>query len=441
MSENREKNNSTEAYKGVRDFYPEDMFIQNYLFGVWKKTVESFGYIEYNASILEPTELYKSKSGEEIVNEQTYSFTDRGDREVTLRPEMTPTVARMVAAKRRELSFPVRWYSIPNLFRYERPQRGRLREHWQLNADLFGVSSIDAEVEAISMAQALLTNFSLDPKNFLIKINYQGLLSNFLASHFTLTQEKIHRTIKLLDRKNKMEKAAFNESLENIIGLDNRNEFNRLLEHNLLESQVREMPEYVYCMDLKARLSALGINVEINLLQTRGFDYYTGIVFEVFDTDKNNNRSIFGGGRYDDLLSIFGVEPIPTVGFGIGDVVIRDVLETYGLLPTYIPTTDLYIASLNDTYHEAASELASTLRKEGLNVAVDYSGRKVSDQVKKAVKEKIPFFICIGQDEFDSKTYKVKTLAEEEETPVTEAEIATFIAYRKTHKIKKDATE
>lgn len=441
MSEKDQKNNSTEAYKGVRDFYPEDMFIENYLFSVWRKTVEQFGYLEYNASILEPTELYKSKSGEEIITEQTYSFTDRGDREVTLRPEMTPTVARMVAAKRRELSFPLRWYSIPNLFRYERPQRGRLREHWQLNADLFGISSIDAEVEMISIAQTLLINFGLDPKKFVIRINYQGLLSNFLASHFSLSEVQIYRTIKLLDRFNKMERAAFNASLDNLIGLDNRNEFTRLIERNLLESQVEDMAEYAYCVDLKNRLAAQGIEVTINLLQTRGFDYYTGIVFEVFDTDKHNNRSIFGGGRYDDLLSIFGVEPVPTVGFGIGDVVIRDVLETYNLLPTYAPSTDLYLASQNDTYHEEADRLAKQLRQEGLNVAVDYTGRKVSDQIKKAVKEKIPFFICIGQDEFDSKNYKIKTLAEEEETPVTEPEITTFIAYRKSHTIKSDATE
>ena len=132
---------SLEPYKGTRDFYPREQFIQDYIFGVWKKVVESYGYLAYDASILEETELYKAKSGEEIINEQTYSFTDRGGREVTIRPEMTPTVARMVAAKRRELVFPLRWYSIPNLFRYERPQRGRLREHWQLNVDMFGVDS------------------------------------------------------------------------------------------------------------------------------------------------------------------------------------------------------------------------------------------------------------------------------------------------------------
>src|SRR5574343_1388711 len=158
---------STESYKGVRDCYPEDMAVQNYIFSTWKKVVERFGYSEYNASILEPAELYRAKTGEEIVNEQTYTFKDRGDREVTLRPEMTPSVARMVAAKRRELGFPLRWCSIPNLFRYEQPQRGRLREHWQLNVDIFGVFDLWAEVEVINVAFDLMKKFGASEKDFM----------------------------------------------------------------------------------------------------------------------------------------------------------------------------------------------------------------------------------------------------------------------------------
>src|SRR4051812_4163166 len=171
MNSDTSKSLSTEPYKGVRDFYPEDMFIENYIFDIMRKTVEQFGYMEYGASILEPTELYKAKSGDEIVNEQTYSFKDRGDRDVTLRPEMTPTVTRMVAARKKELSFPLRWYSIPNLFRYEKPQRGRLREHFQLNVDLFGVDNANAEVEVISLASSIMKNFGAKSESFSIKIN------------------------------------------------------------------------------------------------------------------------------------------------------------------------------------------------------------------------------------------------------------------------------
>jgi histidyl-tRNA synthetase len=156
----------TEPYKGVRDFFPEDMYVQNYIFEKMRKTATSFGYDEYSASILESTELYKGKTSDEIVNEQTYSFRDRGDREVTLRPEMTPTIARMIASKIKELPLPIRWFSIPNLFRYEKPQRGRLREHWQLNCDIFGIKNIEAEVEVMSLAFNLLSSFGFKIRVF-----------------------------------------------------------------------------------------------------------------------------------------------------------------------------------------------------------------------------------------------------------------------------------
>ena len=168
---------SLEPYKGTRDFYPRDQFIQNYIFGVWRRVAQKYGYVEYGASILEETDLYRDKTGEEIVNEQTYSFTDRGGRDVTIRPEMTPTVARMVAQKRKELTFPLRWFSIPNLFRYERPQRGRLREHWQLNCDIFGVDSIEADVEIISLAYDMMKAFGANDENFKIKINSKARIS------------------------------------------------------------------------------------------------------------------------------------------------------------------------------------------------------------------------------------------------------------------------
>ena len=162
---------STEPYKGVRDFYPEDMAIQNYVFNTWRKMVENAGYVEYSASPLEPTEIYTEKSGAEIVNEQTFTFTDRGDRSVTLRPEMTPSLARMVAARRRNLKFPLRWYSIPNLFRYERPQRGRKREHWQLNVDLLGIKGLEADKEIVSLAYKIMKEFGAQDSDFEIRIN------------------------------------------------------------------------------------------------------------------------------------------------------------------------------------------------------------------------------------------------------------------------------
>ncbi len=409
---------STESYKGVRDFYPEDQFIQNYIFNVWRKTVESFGYVEYSASILEPTELYKAKSGEEIVNEQTYSFIDRGERDVTLRPEMTPTVARMIAAKRNQLSSPTRWYSIPNLFRYERPQRGRLREHWQLNADIFGVKGIEAEIEMISMAYQIMRNFGLTDDKFEIRINSRKLLFDRIESKL-INPEYYSKALKLLDKHRKISPEAFAEG------------WTKLSSENF---ELNTTPNDEI-QDLITRLNTIGItNAVYDPVMVRGFDYYTDIVFEIFDKNPENNRSLFGGGRYDDLLGIFGIASIPTVGFGMGDVTMKDTLETYGLLPTYASSTHLYLCSMNDGAREAATKLAERLRGQGVNVAVDYSERKIGDQIKKAVKDSIPFIICIGDDELTTGSYKIKTLATEEETPVKEEEIASFITYRQTHK-------
>lgn len=298
---------STEAYKGVRDFYPEDMVVQNYIFDNWKKTAKSFGYEEYGASILEPAELYKSKTSEEIVNEQTFGFTDRGGREVVLRPEMTPTLARMVAGRRKSLKFPLRWFSIPNVFRYEKPQRGRKREHWQLNCDIMGIASIEAEIEIISIAHAIMKAFGAEDEKFQIKINDRVLLNEKFGSQ---------ELIRLLDRKNKMSADEFQAEWQKI----SSKEFDENLEPN---ETIKTLLE---------KLAESGIkNVVFDPTVTRGFDYYTGIVFEVFDTSPENNRSLFGGGRYDNLLEIFGVEPVPTVGFGMGDITLRDFLETHNL--------------------------------------------------------------------------------------------------------------
>lgn len=396
MSENNKKL-STEPYKGVRDFYPEDMAIQNYIFDVWRKTAESFGYVEYNASPLEPTELYKAKSGEEIINEQTYSFKDRGDREVTLRPEMTPTVARMIAGQRREMKFPQRWFSIPNCFRYERPQKGRLREHYQFNCDIFGVAGIEAEVEIISLVSSVLTNFGLKLENFKIGVNSRESIYQTIKN-LGVKDEDIEKVRGLLDKKSKIKN--FDEELEKIIG----KKVDIKIEQN---NDVKELIE---------RLNKKGItNVFFDESLVRGFDYYTGVVFEFSDTNEANPRALCGGGRYDNLLSIFGVDPVPTVGFGMGDVTIRDVLETYGLLPEYKSKTDIALLPFSAEQFEHADLVATKLR-EKYNVVVDYSEKKIGDKIAKADKEEISFVIVIGEDEVTSGNYKLKNLKTKEET-------------------------
>ena len=407
MSEKKQKL-STESYKGVRDFYPEDMAIEKYIFEVWRKTAESFGYVEYGASILEPTELYKAKSGDEIVNEQTYSFKDRGDRDVTLRPEMTPTVARMVAGIRREAKFPLRWYSIPNLFRYERPQRGRLREHFQLNCDIFGLEGIEAEVEMLSLSYQIMKNFGLKDDQFEIKINSRRFLIQTLAKQ-GVEKEKILDAIKLIDRKNKIK--DFDQQYKTLTGIDFNSDISS---DEKIESLINKLKEK-------------NIEVIFDPSLARGFDYYTDIVFEIYDKNPANPRALFGGGRYDNLLDIFYVEKVPTVGFGMGDVTIRDVLETYGLLPDYKSTTQVAILPFSEEFYSEADIIASEFRKHNINISVDYSNKKIGDRIAKIDKERIPYILIIGEEEMETKKFKLKRLSTKKEISLSLNDIKNIV--------------
>ena len=404
---------STEPYKGVRDFYPEDMSVQNYIFSIWKKTVEKFGYVEYNASVLEPSELYKAKTSDEIVNEQTYSFIDRGDREVTLRPEMTPTVARMIAGKRRELGFPARWYSIPNVFRYERPQRGRLREHWQFNVDIFGLPGPEADIEIITVAYELMKAFGAQESDFEIKISSRKLMNAVFGTWYELDEHQSKNLQRLMDKKAKMPEEVFYGEAEKIIGKSF--EFLNLSHTSSDYEQAMSFPQIKEAKDeldhILAELKARGIhNASYDESIIRGFDYYTGTVFEVFDTDAQNNRSLFGGGRYDNLLSLFGDDSLPAFGFGKGDVTIRDFLETHNLLPLYVSSTEIMICPMNKEACAYADEVAKELRDSGKNVCVNYTYKSVGDQIKSAEKQSIPNVVIIGEDEAKNKTYTIKNI-------------------------------
>lgn len=420
---------STESYKGVRDFYPEDLFVQNYIFSVWKSSAERFGYAEYNASVLEPAELYRAKSGDEIVNEQTYTFTDRGDREVTLRPEMTPTVARLVAQRKRDLSYPIRWFSIPNLFRYERPQKGRLREHWQLNVDLFGVKTLDAEAETIALADDIMRSFGAESADFEIVVSSRKILNDVYAA-FGFDEDTAYKVSKLIDKKAKISADEFSAGLKELVG-ERAAEFEELLipgSDSLIVNASAGRGDVAEVMGLLEEQGITNVRFDITLM--RGFDYYTGVIFEIYDRDPENNRSLFGGGRYDDLLSIFGTEKVPAVGFGMGDVTIRNFLESRGLMPAYAPPAHVYVCPTDESTRSDAAEVATLLRANGVNAAVDLTDRKLGDQIKKADKEGIPFVIVVGEDEIESDMYTVKELASRSETKLPKEEIASFILGR-----------
>jgi histidyl-tRNA synthetase len=406
---------STKSYKGARDFYPEDKRLQKWMFDKWRIVVERFGYEEYDAPILEPTDLYLMKGSEEIVKEQTYTFKDRGDRSVTIRTEMTPTVSRMIAGRRQELSYPVRWYSIPNLWRYERMQRGRLREFWQLNVDAFGFSSVQAEIEMLQIADALFQEFKAKRSSYLIKVNSRVLVNELFEKKCKLNTLQTESMIRLTDKINKMSSAEFSEKVTEIT---KDNKLTKKIIEILSFKNLDDLPEELISTDsaqnLKScidELAKLGIrNVEFDLTLMRGFDYYTDIVFEAFDTNPENNRALLGGGRYDGLVAQFGVESVPTVGFAVGDVGFMNFLETHKLIPVLNPKTDLSILVRDSGSISEARRIAKELREMELDVAVDFSERKIDKQFKSAVKTNIRYAVFVGPEEIKSELYVLKDL-------------------------------
>lgn len=414
---------STQPYKGTRDFYPEDKRFQKYIFNKWREAVEKFGYEEYDAPLIEPFEIYAAKTGDEIVHEQTYAFTDRGDRKVAIRPEMTPSVSRMVAAKRQELAYPLRWYSIPNLWRYERPQRGRLREHWQLNVDLFGVSGLEAEQEIIKVADSIMQAFGAKRSQYVIKINSRKLTDTFLKDYMKLNDVQAQTLSKLIDKMRKIPQAEFLADVDAILASGQREDgtADKLLDA-LNVKDVNELPEEVYKLTsvtqlktLLGMLHASGIkNVEFDFSLMRGFDYYTDIVFEIFDTDPENNRSMFGGGRYDGLVALFGAETVPTVGFGMGDVTLANFIQKHKLANHPSTETDLYVVLVGDVL-DRAEKIIDNLREMGVNVAVDISGKKAGAQIKTALKKGIRYVLFIGEQELDTEQFTIRDLTNSDE--------------------------
>lgn len=425
---------STQPYKGTRDFYPEDKRIQNYVFGIWAKIAQRYGYEDYAAPTLEPYDLYAAKTGQEIVNEESYLFTDRGNRQVMIRPEMTPSVSRMVAAKRQELPYPARWFSIANFMRYQRPQRGRLREFWQLNCDIFGVETIDAEVELITMADEIMKAFGATDKMYSVKINSRHLVNFLMAEYLELDVVQSQLMIKLFDRKDKIAPEEFRDQALEIFDTDKAKEgLHKIgalfaaksmgeLPKQILESSAIEQVQMLFT--LLREHGVKSATFDIGLM--RGLDYYTDIVFEVYDTNPDNARSLFGGGRYDGLVGLFGVEPIPTAGYAIGDVTFTDFLETHKLLPKLTTHTEVYMVVLGDAL-KGAQKLASRLRGEEVNVEVDITGRKLDKQIKTAVKKGVPYLLFVGQKELDEEMYTLKDLAAEKEHKVAFSRLVTTI--------------
>lgn len=428
---------SSQPYKGTRDYYPADKRIQNYIFDTWKQVVQRHGYEEYGAPMLEPLEVYTAKSGQELAGEQTYAFIDRGGRTVAIRPEMTPTISRMVAAQRQELGYPARLFSIANFMRYERPQRGREREFWQLNTDIFGVEGAIAEAEMIGLANGIMKAFGATEDMFTIKINNRKLINFMMAQFLGLDGPEALSMVKLFDRKDKISGDEFTAQAANIFGEEMAEsglaKITQLLAAKSmadLPSELRESSAVREVQELFTLLEAAGVtNAIFDITLMRGLDYYTGTVFEVVDTDPQNNRSLFGGGRYDGLVGLFGAEPIPTVGMAPGLTTTELFLQTHGLLPQLASTTDIGIIVLGDSL-KGALRLAEQLRGRGVNVEVDISGRKLEKQMKAVLKKSVPFMLFVGEQELADGLYSLKDVTTEQEQKLTVEAIAERISQR-----------
>jgi len=397
------------------------MAIQRYIFETWSKTAERFGFERYDASILESSELYKAKGAEneELVNEQTYTFIDRGDREVTLRPEMTPTVARMVAGARHELTFPLRWYSIPNLFRYERPQRGRLREHWQFNCDIFGADDISADIEMIALSYQTLIDFGATPEMFEILLNDRREMADLYNSVGIIDEEIIAAITRLTDRKKKISAEEYHTYLLEIVG------------DELLAKKITHIVEDQSGTNkVLEGVRSLGIdNIRIDRTIARGFNYYTSTVFEIVDCDPTNNRSMLGGGRYDNLTTMFSGDAISGIGFGMGDVTMRDFLETHALIPAHIRSTapHVMVIPMETEQNLFAEQVAMHIRKAGHKVATDIGTRKVGKKIGSASDKGCRFVIVIGEQEMKTDSLTIKNLLSGEERINTLSALMNFL--------------
>jgi histidyl-tRNA synthetase len=396
----------TKALPGFRDFYPADLGLRSHIFRIWRTVAARYGFEEYDGPPLEPLDLYTAKSGEEIVG-QLYNFKDKGDRDVALRPEMTPTLARMVAARAGELRKPIRWFSIPQLFRYERQQRGRLREHFQLNCDLIGEPGPLADAEIIALAIDVVRGFGLGADTVRVRLSDRRLLNALLAS-FHLSEAQTSAIYGWLDKQGRRDDAVQRQRLDDLkidpgivdflnaaTEVKDIAKLKRVLSHKpQAASALGSLEQVVEAL----RSMGLGDFVDLDLGIVRGLAYYTGTVFELFDTGRTL-RAICGGGRYDSLLNALGDADLPSVGFGMGDVVLTELLRDKELVPTDISSIDVFVAfiSQDDLPHVLA--LAHQLREAGMRVEYALSPQAVGKQLNLADARNARFAVVVGPDE------------------------------------------
>ncbi|MEW5938979.1 MAG: histidine--tRNA ligase [Chloroflexota bacterium] len=401
--------------KGTREFYPEQMALRNFINDKARAASQAFGYQEWDGPFIEPISLYAAKSGEELVKKQSFVFADRGGDEVTLRPELTPSLARMIAAKQGELTFPLRWWSFGPFWRYEQPQKGRSREFFQWNVDLLGADSPEADAELIAVAATFLRSVGLTPERAAILVNDRRLVNSQFES-LGVPRDLRAAALGLIDRRAKMDATKWDEyALE--IGLS-QSQLDSLKAILADLDLWKSSPELTRCF---AALDALGVKefVKFDPNITRGLLYYTGIVFEAFDVSGSVRRAILGGGRYDNLLADVGGQPLPATGFAMGDVVIGIILQEAGLIPAFVPSiAPVMVTVFDESLWKNSLALAAELRAAGLNVMTYPEPAKLPKQFKYADKMKARVAVTVGPDEAAKGQVAVKNLGTGEQVIV-----------------------
>jgi histidyl-tRNA synthetase len=426
------------ALPGFRDFPPEDLAFRAHIFAAWRRVAARYGFEEYDGPPLEPLDLYTAKSGDEIVG-QLYNFTDKGDRAVSLRPEMTPTFARMVAERANGLKKPIRWYAIPQLFRYERQQRGRLREHFQLNCDLVGETSPLADAEIVALAIDVCRELGLTHEQFRVRIADRRLLDALFAG-LGITPEQKPAAMQMLD---KLGRKEFEGAAARFTDLGGDRAAMAILTDDLrqattwdaLVARAAAHPAVASALegehplrDTLASLDAMGLGpyVELDLSIVRGLAYYTGTVFELFDVERSL-RAICGGGRYDTLLANLGGVDLPAVGFGMGDVVLGELLKDRGLKPATPATIDVLVAAVTAEDIPFVLATAHQLRDAGVRVEYALVAQNLGKQLKLADSRGARCAVVIGPDDRARGEVVVKDLAGKTQAAVREGDLVAAL--------------
>jgi histidyl-tRNA synthetase len=422
---------------GFREFYPEDLARRNHVFRLWRQTANTFGFAEYDAPVLEPLDLYKAKSGDEIEN-QLFSFTDKGGREVALRPEMTPTVCRLVGAKANALKRPIKWFSIAEFYRYERMQKGRGRCFFQFNADIFGEPGPEAEIELIALLVQCLCAFGLTDQDFYVRLSDRNLWFYYLEA-LGLDEARTRGVLGAIDRYEKYGDDAFKGYIETFGPLAPELktailDFLQIKSLPALEAKLQTLGgeklagRLADWRKLLGALDAMGLArfVEVDLGVVRGLAYYTGFVFEAFDR-KGELRALAGGGRYDDLVQKLGGPALPAVGFAIGDMTFALLLEQRGLMPTFVQAPDVYCVIGGEAERQAAFGDIHALRAAGYRVDYPMKELAFGKQFKAATESGAKLALIYGGDELAKGVVKIRDLNQRNEVEVPRAQVAAHV--------------